>query len=197
MNWTTATMALVLTLSSQGAQIARAADTETIKEAVRAKVYEITGKDSAVVPFEKGSAKVAESDKEALKGMIKAVKGTGAIKETLVLAYSDLDYPRDQKGDLPDKSRKLAMARGSAVKELLREYGATNVSVHNMAKKASWLERTFVTSDAQLKGEAESKKSPASADNAFYESLGDHLKTYGGAGKVVVVVRHEQTPLTN
>lgn len=125
--------------------------------------------------------------------LLNAVRDTSPIKEILILAYSDLDYPRGEKGDLPQKSRHLAKDRAEAAKDRLEELGAKDIKIHNMAEKATWYDKMWVSTDAQVKSEAKEKKSSTDPDDSFYQILGQSLKKSGGPGKVFVVIRHQGT----
>ena len=160
-------------------------------ESAQQKAYELTGKDVATLKFDKGSSALSSRDQSELRTMYNAVKNDSRVKEIVVAAYSDLPYPKDQKSDLPHKSRGLADKRGTQVKKFLAELGAKNVHVVNMAKKATWLERTFETESAEIKKGAAEAPATVDADDRFYESLGKHLQTTGGPSDVVVVIRHE------
>jgi hypothetical protein len=173
--------------------VAHGANLSDAKSTVQQKLYEITGKDTAVLSFPAGATRLTSGDETTLKSLLNAVREGGPVKEILVMAYSDQAYPHNQKDDLSAAARDLADARGDAVKKGLENLGAEHVKVHNMAKKAGWFEKTFVTTDAQLKREAVEKPSHTDLDDEFYQALGQRLKTEGGAGKAVVVIRREGT----
>jgi hypothetical protein len=171
--------------------IAFSADPGGLVEAAQQKAYEIVGKDTSRLKFDKGSSSLSSADQSELRTMYNAVKEDARIREIVVAAYADLPYPKDQKSDLPNKSKGLATRRGEEIKKFLTELGAKNVRVVNMAKKATWLERTFDTKEAQLKQGASESPSKVDQDDMFFESLGKHLQTEGGPGNAVVVIRHD------
>lgn len=164
---------------------------QSVQGAVQQLHDEITGKDRTVINFAEGSALLSDQGRTELTALINAVRNTSSIKETLILAYSDLDYPRLQKSDLPAKSRRLAQDRAEAVKSRIEQIGGKDITIHNMAKKSTWFEKMWISSDAQVKSEAREKKSDADGDDSFYQILGERLKKDGGPGKVVVVIRHQ------
>ncbi len=171
--------------------VAFAAEPGGIVETAQQKAYEITGKDVAILKFNRGSSALSSSDQSELRTMYNAVKSDALVKEIVIAAYSDLPYPKSKKSDLPQKSRGLAEKRGEQVTNFLHELGAKNVRVVNMAQKATWIERSFDTDAAQIKRGAGEQSDKVDADDKFYESLGKHLQTTGGPGEVVVVIRHD------
>jgi hypothetical protein len=184
-------LSLVSASSVLFAGLAVAADPGGMVETAQQIAYEITGKDAASLRFNKGSSTLSSSDQSELRTMYNAVKSDARVKEIVIAAYSDLPYPKSQKSDLPRKSRSLADKRGAQVAKFLHELGAKNVRVVNMAKKATWIERSFDTDEAQIKHGAAESSDKVDADDKFYESLGKHLQTTGGPSDVVVVIRHD------
>lgn len=180
-----------LSLSSFEGRAQTAADLKDAKESIQQRLYEITGKDTVVVNFKKGSAHLSESDLSELKTTLNAVKEDAKVKEILVLAYSDRPYPHNLKSDLPKSSQKLAQKRADAVAEKVKGFGGKSIKIYNMAVKANWFEKTLVTSTAQVKQEAAESPANQDSDDAFYQALGQHLVAQGGPGKVVVVVRRD------
>ncbi len=191
MNFLTVATLCTLCVSSLAARAQTETDLKVAKESIQQRLHEITGKDTVVVNFKKGSAHLSESDLSELKTTLNAVKEDSKVKEILILAYSDRPYPHNLKSDLPKASQKLAQKRADAVSDKVKSFGGKSVKTYNMAVKASWFEKTLVTSTAQVKQEA--VKSPANqdSDDAFYQALGQHLVGQGGPGKVVVVVRRD------
>jgi hypothetical protein len=171
--------------------LAVAAEPGGMVETAQQMAYEITGKDAATLKFNKGSSSLSSGDQSELRTMYDAVKSDARVKEIVIAAYSDLPYPKSQKSDLPRKSRGLADKRGAEVAKFLQGLGAKNVRVVNMARKATWLERSFDTDAAQIKHGAGEQSDKVDADDKFYESLGKHLQTTGGPSDVVVVIRHD------
>jgi len=162
-------------------------------DAVRTAIYDITDKGSAELRFAKGSDSLTDAQKSELKSMITAFTSDGKTENVVVVAYADKNYPRGSKNDLAKEDRDLATRRGETVKKHLDSVGAKDVTVYNMAEKANWFEKTFVTKDAQVKREAKEDVGDTSDNDAFYEALGRHLGKTGGPGKVVVVMRHKNS----
>ena len=184
-------LSLLSTSSVLCAVVSYAAEPGGMVETAQQMAYEITGKDAATLKFNKGSSALSSSDQSELRTMYNAVKSDARVKEIVIAAYSDLPYPKSQKSDLPRKSRGLADKRGAQVAKFLHELGAKNVRVVNMAQKATWIERSFDTDEAQIKYGAAERSDKVDADDKFYESLGKHLQTAGGPSDVVVVIRHD------
>lgn len=183
-----ASSAVGIFFSSVGAKTAE----DSIEEArgkIRTGIYDITDKASIQLKFDKGTAALSESQRSQIGSLVKAFASDGKIRGVVVATYADENYPRDRK-ELNQGARNLATRRGESVKAQLLRSGAKDVTVYNMAEKANWFEKTFVTSDAQIKREASSAPDATSEDDAFYEALGRRLRTVGGAGKAVIVMRH-------
>jgi len=180
-----------LSLTAVTAKAETMSELKTAKESMQQSLYEITGKDTAVIHFKKASAHLSESDLSELKTTLNAVREDAKVKEILILAYADSPYPHDRKDDLPQASKKLAAKRADAVEAQIKKFGGKDIKVYNMATKANWFEKTLVTSTAQVKQEATTRPANQDADDAFYQALGKHLVTQGGPGKVVVVVRRD------
>ncbi len=66
-----------------------ALDVKSAKEGIQQEIYEITGKDSATLKFDKGATALSESADSELKTMLNAVRDREQIREILVLAHSD------------------------------------------------------------------------------------------------------------
>jgi hypothetical protein len=162
------------------------------KDAARTAIYDITDKSSIDIKFDKGTAALSSSQKGQIKSLVSAFASDGRVKDVVVAAYADENYPRER-SELTKGARELATRRGDAVRDELKRAGAKEVTVYNMAEKANWFEKTFVTSDAQVKREASSSPDAVSEEDAFFESLGRHLRKVGGASKVIVVMRHKSS----
>ncbi len=162
-----------------------------VGQAARTTLYDITDKNSVSLTFDAASATLTDSQKSQLKSLLDAANRDGKIENIVVAAYADKNYPKDQKDSLAKVDRDMAAKRGDAVRAYLTGVGAKSVAIYNMAEKANWFERTLVTKDAMVKGEAREKADDVSRDDAFFESLGRHLTKDGGAGKVIVLLRHE------
>ena len=171
--------------------LASASEAGGLIESAQQKAYEIGGKDVATLKFDKGKSTLSSGDQSELRTMYNAVKEDSRVTEIIVAAYSDLPYPKSKKSELPTKSRQLADKRGTEVSKFLNELGAKNVRVVNMAERATWLDRTFDTKEAQVKRESSEMPSKANTDDLFYESLGRHLQKSGAPSDVVVIIRHD------
>jgi outer membrane protein OmpA-like peptidoglycan-associated protein len=75
--------------------------------------------DHFTLTFDKGSAKISDSDMKQLKAALDSAKGKGDIKKVEVAAWSDKDHPTS--GDLSKEDRKLADDRIDAVKKAIRD----------------------------------------------------------------------------
>lgn len=159
-------------------------------QAIRTAAYDITDKNSVSLSFDAKSATLSDSQKNQLKALNDAFASDGKVRDVVVAAYADRNYPKG-KETATKQERELAAKRGDAVKAYLTGIGAKSVAIYNMAEKANWFERKLVMKDAQVKREATEKADSVSNDDAFFEALGRHLTSVGGSGKVIVLMRHE------
>lgn len=159
-------------------------------QAIRTAAYDITDKNSVTLSFDAKSATLTDSQKNQLKALSDSFASDGKVRDVVVAAYSDKNYPKG-KDTLTKQERDLAAKRGDAVKAHLSSIGRKSVTIYNMAEKANWFERKLVMKDAQVKREATEKADNVSNDDAFFEALGRHLTSVGGPGKVIVLMRHE------
>ena len=167
------------------------------KEALQTALYDLADKESVIVSFRAGSSKLTSSQVSELRTTYNAFKDDAKVKEIVVVSYSDKPYPRSTKKNLAKADRNLAASRGDVVKKELSKFGGKNIKVYNVAESANWFERFLVTSDAQVKQEAKEQPADQTREDAFFESLGRHLVTVGGPGKVVVVMRHETNSVSH
>jgi len=162
------------------------------KETIQQMWYRLTDKDTTVLTFDKGASKLTDSQTTELRATLNAVRDTNQLKEIYVVSYADADYPRASKESLSRAQRKLADDRADNVRAKIREVGSFSITTHNMAKKANWFDKTFTTDDARVKAESSERFSKMNDEELFNESLGRFLQDKGGAGKVVVVFRHDK-----
>jgi hypothetical protein len=181
--------ALGVILFSLASASAVAADilSET-KDKVEKKAYEILDKERVVVKFDPGSSVLSEAASTELKNTLNAVRDNSKLKDIVIVAYSDSEYPRIPKKDLPKTEKDLALRRAEIVENKLKDFGASQFEIFNMAEKSDWFDKTFSTKEATVKRESQGEMSDKGED-LFYKSLANYLKKGGMAGKVVVVFR--------
>jgi hypothetical protein len=108
---------------------------------------------STTIAFQEGTASLTTDSKAKLDSLINTARETGKVDEVHLAAWSDNPIPVDKK-ELSEADQSLAENRIKAVKEYLRSpLKVSDISAHNMAKRSTWLSRTFGTKDAELKEE--------------------------------------------
>jgi len=73
------------------------------------------------------------------------------------------------------------------VKQALKDAGAGDVDAYSMAERPTWIQKTFNTEGAKVKGAGEVKDT----DDAQVAQIGDRLRSKGGPGTAVIVAKYE------
>ncbi len=107
---------------------------------------------NTTLSFDAKQAILTQDSKDKLKALIKDAKSKGQITEVQVAVWSDNPSPRAGE-ELSKPDRDLASQRARAVTQYLKLRSKVDVDTYNMAERASWLARTFDTTDADLKSE--------------------------------------------
>lgn len=160
---------------------------------IEVKLYEIVDKDMTAVKFDQGKATLGESERGTLKEFVSQMKDETKVDRFIVAAWSDQDYPAGENAKLPEAAKKLAEERGEQVEKALKAAGAKDVSVYHMTERPNWIQRTFATKSAEIKGAA---KSDMLADRLI-EQIGAKLRSKGGPGQVVVVAKFKDEVLSH
>lgn len=177
-------LATGLTLSAASV-MAEGTQPSTI-EKIQTKVYELLDKDMTAIKFAKDSDALTDGEKQSIRAFVTAAKNNGKVDKFIVAAWSDEEMPKGDK-KLSDKQKNLADDRNHAVKQALKEAGADDVEGFSMATDANWIQKTFNTEGAQLKGEGKIKD----ADDQFTANIGQRLRSKGGPGTAVIVAKYE------
>lgn len=179
---------IVLATAVLFGSIAASQNAEAIKQTVQDKYYEIVDKDTVALSFDKDNADLKESEKSHLKSLVETMKNDEGVQKFIVAAWADDHYPASDTVRLPKNQLKLADNRKSTVARALKDLGVKNVDTYSMAKRPNWIAKTFSTSESKIKGtsKGDDKKN---SDQILVERLGDKLKSLGGPGKVVVIVK--------
>ncbi len=177
-------LATGLTLSAASV-LADGAQPSTI-EKIQTKVYELLDKDMTAIKFAKGSDALTDSERQTIRAFVTAAKNNGKVDKFIVATWSDQEMP---KGDakLNEKQKNLADDRSHAVKQALKEAGAADVEGFSMAERANWIQKTFNTEGAQLKGAGKAKD----AEDQVVVQIGDRLRSKGGPGSAVIVAKYD------
>lgn len=182
-------IASILLVTSLGALTAGVASADTsVSSAVqdiKTEVYELLGKDTAIVTFEPGSSILSESERKNLAAVVSAVRNDANISLAIVAAWADKEYPATKGQQLGKAERQLAEARVAIVKEALDNLGVKTIETHSMAEQPSWIGKLLNTEDTKVKGEGKVKD----ANDQLTAEIGRILRDKGGPGKAVVIVR--------
>ena len=120
------------------------------------------------VKFNQGSATLTAETKAQLDGLIAAASKRGELDEIKVLAWSDREYPANEKVKLPSSQRTLADKRAEAVEDYidnLKLEDSVDVDKYNMAHRPGFVARVFNTGDARFKRTLVAAGLPATADD--------------------------------
>lgn len=162
--------------------------TESAVQKARTAIYKWTDKDSVVIDFDKGSAKIADHEKKQIRALLEANRQKGQNLDLTIAAWSDRDYMKeDKKVKASQRETSLAERRLTAVKNYIKaqKMGANFDQEYNMAKDPSRLAALFNTRDAEVKkGVARDQKTNDVSMNRDIEALKDE----GGAQKVVIAL---------
>ena len=154
-------------------------------------LVQLSDRDFTVLQFAPASDGLSEQSLEQLQSLWDIARSEATLREVLVVAYGDSDYPRTPEVQLPRLARQLAERRGALVKRYLTDLGARHVGVYNMAKRPSWLQDWLMTAESQLKREVVGYAVDAGPADAFYQEVGQYLEAEGGPGKLFVVLRKD------
>jgi hypothetical protein len=167
---------------------APASDVSKTIEDAETKLYDLMDKDVNSVSFVKGGFALSDSEQRSLRAVYKSVLMDDSVKTVIIAAWAD--HQGVQAGEkLSDAQISLAEKRAEAVKKALAGAGAKSFALHNMAKDATWISKTFKTEDAAVKDAL--KK--GSSKNPEANSVARLLEDKGGAGKAVVIVEREHS----
>jgi len=108
------------------------------------------------VSFDKKQTTLSDSEKSELAKLINDAKAKGEIREVKILVWSDREYPAKNR-KLTNTDITLAKNRIDQVQQYLKtQLAVTDVDSYNMAETPNAVERMLKTSDAHVKGAAES-----------------------------------------
>ncbi|MBP7845395.1 MAG: hypothetical protein KA116_11345 [Proteobacteria bacterium] len=108
---------------------------------------------STTIVFDRDTATLSADSKTKLHELIAEAEKKGGIHEVQVAVWSDKALPQTDT-ELSRQDRSLAHKRAIAIKDYLKKpLKVGDIDIYNMSEKASWLARSFNSSDAQLKEE--------------------------------------------
>jgi len=185
-----------LTLSVGFASPAFTQEKTIDKAATEAKklMYQIVDKSDYTVNFKKGSSAVDQSSANSIKALLESLKDQLTGATIVVGAWSDRDFPLDQKVKLSAADGKLASSRADAVANYIKKLGVTtDVEKVNFAEQNTLFSKFFsLGSDApEIKDAIQNGVS----DSQKVAAVAKTMRDQGGAGKAVIVVRKEVTPV--
>jgi hypothetical protein len=184
-------MKLFISTAILGAALSTTALAEgTVSNAMqdaKTKVFEAFHKESLTIDFSSGSAEISASEQKDLAALIQAAKNDGAIKQVVVASWSDSEYPATKGEELSKAARDLADARNANLSKAIKALGVTSVETYAMTAQPNWIQKTFNTDAAKVKGDGEVKD----AEEHLATQIGKTLRDKGGPGKAVVLIRRE------
>ena len=148
--------------------------------------YWVVDKSTYTVSFDERSSKLSQTAKNSLKALFLSLSSEVHDGEIVIAAWSDKDFPMKNESSLLGPDRALATARANVVKDFVQKQRQDLAIVTmNMAEQNHVLAPLLEGSESQVKaamqsGETDSRKTAA---------ISRELKSRGGPGKVVVLVR--------
>lgn len=137
---------------------------------------------SVLITFDPGSARISDSDKDAIRTAVRDVRKNFPIDHISVAAWSDKALP--PQGKLKETETGLAEERLHTIHDFLeREMELGSIDLFNMAESANWVTRTFRTKDAELKS-IFTRAEGASASRSEFRAI----RLRGAPYKAVIVV---------
>lgn len=135
--------------------------------------------------FDKNGRGLSEAQKTEIRNAVNDAAQKGRIDEVKVLAWSDKEYPTE-KGKLSKDDHKLAKARMNEIKKFLKDdMKVSSVSTYNMSERPNALEKFFHTSDAKVKGVAESTgAAPTEKETGLFD-----MKAQASKGVVMIFTK--------
>lgn len=135
--------------------------------------------------FDKSSKNLTEEHKQEIRNAINEAAQKGRIDEVKVLVWSDKEYP-PVKGKQDKVDRKLAKERMDEVRKFIKEeLRVSRVKTYNMTERPNAVEKFFYTSDAKVKGIAESTgAAPTANETGIF-----NMKAQASKGIVMVFTK--------
>lgn len=179
--------ALTLAPVARGADVVEMGkDTQNVK--VTNESFVILDRDMTTVHFGKGADALSAGDQDALKQFVNTVGHEAKLDKLIVAAWSDQEYPTKGQ-ELSKADHKLANERGAVIKKALKNDGAKDVTVYNMAEAPGWFAKEFNTTQSLVKGAASAKQEERSNKDALLTEIGQKLRQHGGPGTAVIIAK--------
>src|SRR5690606_17748749 len=115
-------------------------------------VYDLLDKDITTVRFESGSAELSESARSDLRSLVQSVRDDSKVEKVIVASWADKLLPSHSDAKLTEQDRNLANKRSENVEKALKDLGAKDVETYSMAEHPNWIQKTFATDEAEIKG---------------------------------------------
>ncbi|MCX6116515.1 MAG: hypothetical protein NT027_03165 [Proteobacteria bacterium] len=181
------TSALVSLSLNAGSMLLAApnANPATTSQELKVKLYEMLGKETAVVNFAEGSSAISETERLNLSAVVSAVRVNSTISKAIVASWADKNYPTAKGQRLSKAERRLADARNESIKTALTNIGVQTIDSHTMAEQPNWISKVFNSEDSMIKGEGKI----TDPNDLFSAQVGNLLRERGGPGKSVVIIR--------
>jgi hypothetical protein len=137
---------------------------------------------TAVIAFPAGEGTVTDDERAKIIAFAGALSREARDHPVIIASWSDRPFPTGA-APLPKADRDLAALRAKRVIDVLRDSGVVRFESYTMTEHAGWLQETFATRSAEVKGEARA----AWLTNAERAALGDRARALGGSGRTVIV----------
>ena len=147
------------------------------------RIYQILDKDMVKVTFDENSANISDSSMTAVTDFVKATAAESKVERYLVAAWADKEIPA--KGQLSSGQQKLATSRANRLQKALGAAGATNIGTFEMTSQPNWIQKTFSTETAEIKG-----KGLSVTDNEILlKEIGQKIRNNGGPRTAVIIAK--------
>ncbi|MBL7543304.1 MAG: hypothetical protein JNL11_05780 [Bdellovibrionaceae bacterium] len=137
------------------------------------------------IAFDKNADRLTEAQKSEIRNAVSEAAQKGRIDEVKVFAWSDKEYPSDNKKQTKEEVG-LAKNRIKHLKSFLKDdLKVKSVDEYNMAERPSAIEKLFNTSDAKIKNTAESAgAAPTEGNTGLFD-----LKAQASKGVVMIFLK--------
>lgn len=186
-----AATALSVSVPSSAADTKSSVETkvENTTEKMRTTLYKWTDKDSLVLKFDKGSARISNDEKKRIRALMESNKQAGNDLRVTLAAWADNDYIKTdqsaQSASAGDKT--LADKRLKAINDFLKSEKIvyTAQQEYNMAKEPHRFAKLIETRDAVLKQSVVQDKT---TDSVSLNRDIELMKADGGAQKAIIAL---------
>ncbi|MGE0173781.1 MAG: hypothetical protein AB7T49_13370 [Oligoflexales bacterium] len=128
--------------------------------------HEVRDSDISTVTFKQGSSEVPQSGQPSLRAAVNAMRADSRVDRIVVAVWPDKALPATEK-DFSKRDQKLIDKRAESLKRALENLGAEDVETYTMAEHPEWAQEKANT------------------------GIAESIKSKGGPGKAVIIVKRE------